>query len=78
MRNGKFVMDAHTGFWDASPENCKNKYGEAFIETIPLAGGGERFGGTLAPTLRLQVDGASTYLVERLDYGFIPAMRDTG
>lgn len=34
MRNGKFVMDAHTGFWDASPENCKNKYGEAFIETF--------------------------------------------
>jgi uncharacterized protein len=34
VRNGKFVMDAHTGFWDASPENCKNKYGEAFIETF--------------------------------------------
>jgi levansucrase len=46
---------------------------ESFIETIPLAGGGERFGGTLAPTLRLQVEGASTYLVEQLGYGFIPA-----
>ena len=34
MKNGKFVMDAHTGFWDASPENCKNKYGEAFVETF--------------------------------------------
>lgn len=34
VRNGKFVMDAHTGFWDASAENCKNKYGEAFIETF--------------------------------------------
>ena len=27
-------MDAHTGFWDASAENCKNKYGEAFVETF--------------------------------------------
>ena len=34
MKNGKFVLDAHTGFWDASAENCKNKYGEAFIETF--------------------------------------------
>ena len=34
MKNGKFVMDAHTGYWDASPENCKNKYGEAFVETF--------------------------------------------
>ena len=34
MKNGKFVMDAHTGFWDASAENCKNKYGEAFVETF--------------------------------------------
>lgn len=34
MKNGKFVMDAHTGFWDASQENCKNKYGEAFIESF--------------------------------------------
>ncbi len=29
-----FVFDAHTGFWDASPENTKNKYGEAFVETF--------------------------------------------
>jgi levansucrase len=51
---------------------------ESFIETIPLADGGERFGGTLAPTLRLQVEGANTYLVERLGYGFIPALRNVG
>jgi levansucrase len=51
---------------------------ESFIETVPLAGGGERFGGTLAPTLRLQVDGASTYLVERLDFGFIPSVTEVG
>jgi len=34
VKNRAFVFDAHTGFWDASPENCKNKYGEAFIETF--------------------------------------------
>jgi levansucrase len=41
---------------------------ESFIDTLP----GEIFGGTLAPTLRIEVDGASTYFVEQLDYGFIP------
>jgi len=34
MKNGTFVFDAHTGFWDASKENCKNRFGEAFIETF--------------------------------------------
>jgi levansucrase len=47
---------------------------EAFIDRVPLPGGGERSGGTLAPTLRLEVDGSNTYVVEQLDYGFIPAM----
>jgi levansucrase len=41
---------------------------ESFIDTLP----GEIFGGTLAPTLRIMPDGASTFFVERLDYGFIP------
>jgi levansucrase len=51
---------------------------EAFIDRVPLPGGGERSGGTLAPTLRLEVDGANTYMVEQLDYGFIPAMANAG
>jgi predicted TIM-barrel fold metal-dependent hydrolase len=34
MKNGSFVMDAHTGVWDASAENCKNRFGDAFIETF--------------------------------------------
>ena len=34
MKDGKFVLDAHTGVWDASQENCKNRFGEAFIETF--------------------------------------------
>jgi predicted TIM-barrel fold metal-dependent hydrolase len=27
-----FVVDGHIHFWDASPENTKNKYGEGFIK----------------------------------------------
>jgi levansucrase len=50
---------------------------EAFIDNVPTPGG-IREGGTLAPTLRLEVDGSNTYLVERLDYGFIPAMASAG
>lgn len=34
MKNGVFVFDAHTGFWDASRENCKNRFGEVFIESF--------------------------------------------
>jgi levansucrase len=45
---------------------------ESFIDTVPTPDGGVRYGGTLAPTLRLEVEGSNTYLVEQLDYGFIP------
>ncbi len=34
MKNGTFVFDAHTGVWDASAKNCKNRFGDAFIETF--------------------------------------------
>ncbi|HEY6709925.1 MAG TPA: amidohydrolase, partial [Actinomycetota bacterium] len=34
MKDGTFVLDAHTGFWDASAENVKNRFGDAFIETF--------------------------------------------
>src|SRR5207302_2243029 len=34
VKNGTFVLDAHTGFWDASPQNTKNRFGDAFIETF--------------------------------------------
>jgi levansucrase len=47
---------------------------ESFIDTLP----GEIFGGTLAPTLRIEVEGSNTYFVEQLDYGFIPAMQNVG
>jgi levansucrase len=42
---------------------------ESFIDTLP----GDIFGGTLAPTLQLAPDGASTFFVKQLEYGFIPA-----
>lgn len=47
---------------------------ESFIDTLPTAGGGEKFGGTLAPTLGLDIDGDQTALAEEYDYGYIPAM----
>jgi levansucrase len=62
------------------PEAPKQQYSEyvmpnwlveSFIETVPTPSG-DRFGGTLAPTLRLAVDRDATALVERLDFGFIP------
>jgi len=34
MKDGQFVFDAHSGYWDASAENCKNRFGDAFIETF--------------------------------------------
>jgi predicted TIM-barrel fold metal-dependent hydrolase len=34
MKDGTFLIDAHTGCWDGSQENCKNRFGEAFIETF--------------------------------------------
>jgi levansucrase len=47
---------------------------ESFIDTVPTANGGVRFGGTLAPTLQLQLRGSRSRLVDELDYGYIPAM----
>lgn len=47
---------------------------ESFIDTVPTATGGEVFGGTLAPTLRLDLRRTRTRLVEELDYAYVPAM----
>jgi levansucrase len=46
---------------------------ESFIDTVPP----EIFGGTLAPTLRIVPQDTSTFFVEQLDYGYIPAMGGT-
>jgi levansucrase len=48
---------------------------ESFIDTVPTADGGVRYGGTLAPTLELELDGATSRLVDELPYGYIPALR---
>ena len=45
---------------------------ESFIDTIPTPSG-PVYGGTLAPTLRLDIRDKSTYFVEQLGYGYIPA-----
>jgi levansucrase len=45
---------------------------ESFIDTIFTAQG-PVYGGTLAPTLRLSVQGGNTYVVDELPYGYIPA-----
>lgn len=52
---------------------------ESFADTIPRAGGGDPlYGGTLAPTLELEVDGTHTELAGVLPFGYIPALREVG
>ena len=51
---------------------------ESFIDTVPTADGGVRYGGTLAPTLGLHVDGDQTALNAEYDYGYIPALAEAG
>jgi levansucrase len=50
---------------------------EAFIDNVPTPTG-IREGGTLAPTIQLGVEDSNTYVLDALDYGFIPAMRNAG
>lgn len=46
---------------------------ESFIDTIPTADG-PVYGGTLAPTLQLEIEGRETWLSGVLPYGYIPAL----
>lgn len=48
---------------------------ESFIDTIPTGPGPSDvvYGGTLAPTLELELDGATSRLVGELPYAYIPA-----
>ena len=48
---------------------------ESFIDRVPTATG-EIEGGTLAPTLELHLDGATSTFVREWPYGYIPAMRN--
>jgi levansucrase len=45
---------------------------QSFIDTVPTAAGGVRYGGTLSRTTQLKVDGANSYFQRQLAYGFIP------
>ena len=51
---------------------------ESFVDTVPTAAGGVRYGGTLAPTIKLDVRGDRTRVVRALDYGYIPSLRNVG
>lgn len=47
---------------------------QSFIDSIPVPDSDDfRIGGTLAPTVRIVLENHNTYLVEELDYGYIPA-----
>lgn len=49
----------------------------SFIDNIPIPSRKTyRLGGTLAPTLRLVIQGNNTYIKEVLDYGYIPPSYD--
>jgi levansucrase len=52
---------------------------ESFIDTIFTEPNEQApvYGGTLAPTLQLEIRGRNTYIVDELDYGYIPATRQT-
>lgn len=47
---------------------------QSFIDTVPTANG-PVYGGTLAPTLQLAIDGANSYLTRVLPYAYIPPMK---
>ena len=51
----------------------------ASIDTIFTQPGeqGPVYGGTLAPTLRLDIRDTNTYVVEQLGYGYVPATQQT-
>ncbi|WEV50140.1 glycoside hydrolase family 68 protein (plasmid) [Acinetobacter sp. ESL0695] len=48
----------------------------SFIDSVPLADGSYRIGGTEAPTVRIELQGDRSFVRETLDYGYIPAMRN--
>jgi len=61
-----------------SHEVMPNLMVQSFIDTVPTAAGGVRYGGTLARTTQLQIDGANSYIDRQLAYGYIPALASAG
>jgi levansucrase len=57
-----------------SHEVLPNLMVQSFIDTVPTSSGGVRFGGTLARTTQLAIDGSNSYFVRQLEYGYIPAL----
>lgn len=48
----------------------------SFIDSVSLADGSYRVGGTEAPTVQIKIEGNRTYVVKTFDYGFIPPMEN--
>ncbi|MCF8999895.1 glycoside hydrolase family 68 protein, partial [Acinetobacter nectaris] len=53
----------------------------SFIDSVPVPTPNPkdlqyRIGGTEAPTVRIELVGDRSFVVETLDFGYIPAMRD--
>lgn len=53
----------------------------SFIDSVPVPTPNPkdlqyRIGGTEAPTVRIELKGDTSFVIETLDYGYIPAMRD--
>ncbi len=60
-----------------SHEVMPNLLVQSFIDTIPGANG-PVYGGTLAPTLQLDIVGSNTYLTRVLPYAYVPPMTNVG
>ena len=48
----------------------------SFIDSVPTTGDDYRIGGTEAPTVRIVLKGARSFVQEAYDYGYIPPMLD--
>ncbi|GAA3641187.1 glycoside hydrolase family 68 protein [Microlunatus ginsengisoli] len=57
-----------------SHEVMPNLIVQSFIDTVPGANG-PVYGGTLAPSLQLAINGTNTYLTRVLPYAYIPSMK---
>jgi len=48
----------------------------SFIDSVPTDGNNYRIGGTEAPTVKIELIGDRSFVVESFDYGYIPPMKD--
>lgn len=48
----------------------------SFIDSVPTDGDNYRIGGTEAPTVKIELIGNRSFVVDSFDYGYIPPMKD--